>query len=134
MRVFKEFREFAIRGNVVDLAVGLVIGAAFTKIVTSVVADILMPPLGLLIGGVNFSHLKMTLKEAEGAAPAVTLNYGAFLQTMFDFVLVAIAVFVLVKAINKLKASVVPPPPLAAGPSPEVKLLTEIRDALVKKP
>jgi len=134
MSLLKEFREFAIKGNVVDLAVGVVIGAAFGKIVTSVVGDVLMPPLGLLIGGVNFSHLKLTLKEAEGATQAVTLNYGAFLQTLFDFTLVAIAVFVLVKGINKLKASLVQPPPLATGPSPEVKLLTEIRDALVKKP
>lgn len=132
MGVFKEFKEFAIKGNVVDLAVGVVIGAAFGKIVTSVVGDVLMPPLGLLIGGVNFSHLKLTLKDAEGAAPAVTLNYGAFLQTMFDFLLVAIAVFVLVKGINKLKASLAQPAPPPAGPSAEVKLLTEIRDALAK--
>lgn len=134
MKIFKEFREFAIRGNVVDLAVGVVIGAAFGKIVTSVVGDVLMPPLGLLIGGVNFAHLKLTLKDAEGTAPAVTLNYGAFLQALFDFVLVAIAVFVLVKAINKLKASLVHPPAPPAGPTPEVLLLTEIRDALTKSP
>ena len=132
MGVLKEFREFAVKGNVVDLAVGVVIGAAFGKIVTSVVGDVLMPPLGFLIGGVSFSHLKVTLKEAVGATPAVTLNYGTFLQTIFDFILVAIAVFVLVKAINKLKASLVQTPP-PAGPTPEVKLLTEIRDALVKK-
>jgi large conductance mechanosensitive channel len=132
MGVLKEFKEFAIKGNVVDLAVGVVIGAAFGKIVTSVVGDVLMPPLGFLIGGVSFAHLKVTLREAAGTAPAVTLNYGAFLQTIFDFILVALAVFVLVKAINKLKASLVHTPP-PAGPTPEVKLLTEIRDALVNK-
>jgi large conductance mechanosensitive channel len=133
MSVLKEFKEFAIKGNVVDLAVGVVIGAAFGKIVTSVVADVIMPPLGFLIGGVSFAHLKVTLREAAGTTPAVTLNYGAFLQTIFDFILVATAVFVLVKAINKLKASLVQTPPPPAGPSPEVKLLTEIRDALVNK-
>ena len=121
MSVLKEFKEFAIKGNVVDLAVGVVIGGAFGKIVTSVVGDVLMPPLGFLIGGVSFAHLK------------VTLNYGAFLQAMFDFFLVAIAVFILVKAINRLKRSAVAPTPPPAPPSREVELLTEIRDALAKK-
>ncbi|MES1165032.1 MAG: large-conductance mechanosensitive channel protein MscL [Verrucomicrobiota bacterium] len=133
MSVLKEFKEFAIKGNVVDLAVGVVIGGAFGKIVTSVVGDVLMPPLGFLIGGVSFTHLKWTLREAVGTAPAVTLNYGAFLQAMFDFILVAIAVFVLVKAINRLKRSVIPVIPPPAPPSREVELLVEIRDALVKK-
>jgi large conductance mechanosensitive channel len=134
MKVFREFKEFAIKGNVVDLAVGVIIGAAFGKVVTSVVGDVLMPPLGFLIGGVSFAHLKLVLKEAEGTSAAVTLNYGAFLQTIFDFMLVAIAVFVLVKGINRLKASLVHPPAPPAGPTPEVILLTEIRDALVKAP
>lgn len=133
MSVVKEFKEFAIKGNVVDLAVGVVIGGAFGKIVTSVVGDVLMPPLGLIIGGVSFTHLKITLKDAVEGKPPVTLNYGAFLQTVFDFALVAIAVFVLVKAINRLKASAVPPTPPPAPPSREVELLTEIRDALTKK-
>jgi large conductance mechanosensitive channel len=133
MSVVKEFKEFAIKGNVVDLAVGVVIGGAFGKIVTSVVGDVLMPPLGFLIGGVSFAHLKVTLKETVDGRPAVTLNYGAFLQAMFDFLLVAIAVFILVKAINRLKRSIVAPTPPPAPPSREVELLTEIRDALAKK-
>lgn len=130
MSVLKEFKEFAIKGNVVDLAVGVVIGAAFVKIVSSVVADVLMPPLGLVVGGVNFAHMKWTLKGPVGSTPAVTLNYGAFLQAVIDFTLVALAVFVLVKAINRLKRSVVPPPVQALPPSREIELLTEIRDAL----
>ncbi|MEO8215387.1 MAG: large-conductance mechanosensitive channel protein MscL [Myxococcales bacterium] len=134
MSVLKEFKEFAIKGNVVDLAVGVVIGAAFGKIVTSVVGDVLMPPIGMLIGGVNFAHLRVTLKEGVGTQPPVTLNYGLFLQACFDFILVAVAVFVVVKAINKLKHSIVKPVPPPAPPSREVELLTEIRDALAKKP
>lgn len=133
MSVVKEFKEFAIKGNVVDLAVGVVIGGAFAKIVSSAVGDLLMPPLGLIVGGVSFTHLKVTLKEAVDGKPPVTLNYGAFLQTAFDFALVAIAVFILVKAINRLKNSVVPPAPPPALPSKEVELLTEIRDALTKR-
>lgn len=134
MSVLKEFKEFAVKGNVVDLAVGVVIGAAFGKIVSSVVADVLMPPLGLLIGGVSFAHLKVTLRDAIADKPAVTLNYGLFLQAMFDFILVALAVFVLVKAINRLRRSIVPPVVPVAPPSREVELLTDIRDALVKRP
>ncbi|MBC8133158.1 MAG: large-conductance mechanosensitive channel protein MscL [Deltaproteobacteria bacterium] len=134
MSVLKEFKEFAVKGNVVDLAVGVVIGTAFGKIVSSVVGDVLMPPLGLLIGGVSFSHMNVVLKDAIGDKPAVTLNYGTFLQALFDFILVAIAVFVLVKAINKLRHSIRPPVLPPAPPSREVELLTEIRDALAKKP
>jgi large conductance mechanosensitive channel len=133
MSVLKEFKEFAIKGNVVDLAVGVVIGASFGKVVSSVVGDVLMPPLGFLIGGVNFTHLKLTLKDAVGSAPPVTLNYGTFLQTIIDFTLVAFAIFILVKAINRLKRTVVPAPPPPAALSREVELLTEIRDALAKK-
>ncbi len=133
MSVLKEFKEFAIKGNVVDLAVGVVIGGAFGKIITSVVGDVLMPPLGFLIGGVNFSHLKLILRDAMDGAPAVTLNYGAFLQAMFDFTLVAIAVFVLVKAINRLRRSIVPEKPVEPPITKEVELLTQIRDALAKK-
>lgn len=136
MRILKEFREFAVRGNVVDLAVGVVIGAAFGKIVSSLVGDVIMPPLGLAIGGVNFTSFKLVLREAIEGKPAVTLNYGSFLQTVFDFMIIAAAIFALVKVVNRLKrasearpaASAAPPPP-----SREVELLTEIRDALTKR-
>src|SRR3954470_17837416 len=97
MSVIKEFREFAVKGNVVDLAVGVVIGAAFGKIVSSLVADVVMPPLGLIIGGVNFTAMKLELKAAVEKQPAVTLNYGVFLQAMFDFLIVAFAIFAVVK-------------------------------------
>jgi large conductance mechanosensitive channel len=130
MGMMQEFKDFAMRGNVVDLAVGVVIGGAFGKIVSSVVADVIMPPIGLLSGGVNFADLKMVLKEGVGDLPAVTLNYGAFLQTMIDFVIIAFAIFMLVKAMNSMKkaeaAAAAPPPP-----AQEV-LLTEIRDLLKK--
>ena len=132
--ILKEFREFAIKGNVVDLAVGVVIGAAFGKIVSSLVADVLMPPLGLVIGGINFSHLKVTLRDAAAGQSAVTLNYGVFLQTLFDFTLVAIAVFALVKVVNRLKRSAIREQEAAAAaptaPPADVVLLAEIRDIL----
>ena len=135
MGIIREFKEFAARGNVIDLAVGVVIGGAFGKIVSSFVGDVVMPLLGNLTGGVNFARLKLVLEEAVDDKPAVALNYGAFLQAMFDFVIVALAIFALVKAINQLKRKPPPAPPApAAPPSPEVTLLTEIRDALVKKP
>jgi large conductance mechanosensitive channel len=133
----KEFREFVARGNVVDLAVGVVIGAAFGKIVTSLVADVIMPPLGVVVGGINFSHLGITLRDAvpavpggAAAKPAVVLAYGAFLQNIFDFLIVALAIFALVKVINRLRRPPPAPPPTV---SKEVELLTEIRDALVKR-
>jgi large conductance mechanosensitive channel len=135
MSLTGEFKEFVARGNVVDLAVGVVMGTAFGKIVSSVVADVVMPPLGLLIGGVNFSHFKLTLKEAvDKDHPAVTLNYGLFLQSILDFVLIALAVFLLVKLVNQLRRR--PPPPQAVPPAPtkEEQLLTEIRDALLASP
>jgi large conductance mechanosensitive channel len=129
VRVLSEFREFAVRGNVVDMAVGIIIGGAFGKIVSSLVADVIMPPLGVLIGGVNFSHLSITIKAAADGAPAVTLNYGTFIQTVVDFTIIAFAIFVLVKAINtfrrKAEAEIPPPEP----PKQEV-LLAEIRDLL----
>jgi large conductance mechanosensitive channel len=130
MSIVKEFKTFAMRGNVVDLAVGIIIGGAFGKIVSSVVADVVMPPIGLLVGGVNFTSLAITLKEAVGKAPAVTLNYGNFLQAVFDFLIVAFAVFMLVKAMNTMqkKEEAAAPPP----PQQEV-LLTEIRDILKQK-
>ena len=100
MGMLQEFKAFAVRGNVVDMAVGIIIGVAFGKIVSSFVADVVMPPLGLLIGGVDFTDLAVTLKAAEEGVAAVTLNYGVFIQTVFDFVIVAFAVFIAVKAIN----------------------------------
>ena len=126
MSVLKEFRDFAVKGNVVDLAVGIIIGAAFGKIVSSVVADVVMPPIGLLIGGVDFSDLVITLKEAEGAAPAVVISIGKFLQTIIDFTIIAFAIFMLVKIINKVKAREA----VVAPPSAQEVLLTEIRDLL----
>ncbi|MBN8547888.1 MAG: large-conductance mechanosensitive channel protein MscL [Deltaproteobacteria bacterium] len=131
MSFFKEFKDFAMRGNVVDLAVGIIIGAAFGKIVSSLVADIIMPPIGLLVGGVDFSDLTITLKEAIGTAPAVTLNYGKFLQTVVDFTIVAFAIFLVVKTMNSFKRqkdAAVPP-----APSNQEVLLAEIRDLLKKK-
>jgi large conductance mechanosensitive channel len=132
MTIVKEFREFIARGNVVDLAVGVVIGAAFGKIVSSLVADLIMPPIGLLLGNIEFSHIKVVLRDAlDPAKPetAVTLNIGTFIKNVVDFVLVAAAIFGVVKFNNRIRRP--PPPP----PVPrEVELLTEIRDALVKRP
>ena len=133
MKLVDEFKAFAIKGNVVDLAIGIIIGAAFGKIVSSMVADIIMPPLGLLIGGVNFTDLKVVLKAAVDAThPAVTWNYGNFLQVTFDFLIVAFAVFLVIKAIvaSKRKEEVAPAAPPA--PTKEEILLTEIRDLLKK--
>ncbi|HQB53581.1 MAG TPA: large-conductance mechanosensitive channel protein MscL [Bacteroidales bacterium] len=130
MGMLKEFKEFAVKGNVVDMAVGIIIGAAFGKIVSSVVADIIMPPIGLVLGGVDFSNLAIVLKAAADQAPAVTLNYGKFIQTVIDFTIIAFAIFLLVKGINSLKRKQEEAP--AAPPKQEV-LLTEIRDLLKKK-
>lgn len=127
MSLFKEFRDFAMRGNVVDLAVGVIIGAAFGKIVSSLVANIIMPPLGLLIGGVDFKQFSWVLKPAEGATPAVVMEYGAFIQTVFDFVIVAFAIFLAIKLMNKMYKRKEAAP--AKTPAQEV-LLTEIRDLL----
>jgi large conductance mechanosensitive channel len=129
MSIVKEFREFAIKGNVVDMAVGIIIGAAFGKIVSSLVADVIMPPIGVLLGGVDFSDLTLTLKSAVANAPAVTLKYGVFIQTVIDFLIVAVAVFMLVKAINTLKRKE-EAAPAPVKPAPEVELLSEIRDLL----
>ena len=130
MSMIKEFREFAVKGNVVDMAVGVVIGAAFGKIVSSLVADLIMPPLGLMIGGINFTSLKLVLSEASDGKAAVTWNYGTFVQMVFDFVIIAWAIFLLVKGVNRLKRSHEAAPAAPAAPSPEVQLLTEIRDLL----
>ncbi|ROO32954.1 large-conductance mechanosensitive channel protein MscL [Salinisphaera orenii] len=130
MRVIREFKTFAVRGNVVDLAVGVVIGAAFGKIVSSLVANVISPPLGLLVGGVDLSNLRVTLRDAAGQTPAVTLDYGLFLQSVFDFVIVAFAIFLVVRAINGLKRREAEAPSAPPAPSREEVLLTEIRDAL----
>lgn len=129
MSIVREFKQFAVKGNVVDMAVGIIIGGAFGKIVSSLVADVVMPPIGLLLGGVDFSGLKVTLKEAIAPIPAVTLNYGLFIQTVVDFLIIAWAVFMLVKAINKLKQGIETPAP-APTASREELLLAEIRDIL----
>ena len=130
MSVVKEFKDFAVKGNVADMAVGIIIGAAFGKIVTSVVGDVVMPPIGLLIGGVDFSDLVITLKAAEGGSSAVVISYGKFLQTVLDFTIVAFAIFMVIKVLNKIKAKEAPPP---LSPTNEEVLLTEIRDLLRDK-
>ena len=130
MKALAEFKAFAMKGNVVDMAVGVVIGAAFGKIVSSLVADILTPVLGLLVGGVNFTNLKVTLRDAVDQKPPVTWNYGSFIQTIFDFLIIAWAIFMLVKLVNRLQRQPPPAPPVPPPPPPEVVLLTEIRDAL----
>ncbi len=139
--MFKEFREFAIKGNVVDMAVGIIIGAAFGTIVQSLVNDVIMPPIGLVLGNVDFSNLFIVLKQGVPPGPyaalvdaqtagAVTINYGAFINTVVSFFIVAIAVFILVKNINRLKRQQEEAPPAPPEPSSEEKLLTEIRDIL----
>lgn len=139
MKMVQEFKDFALKGNVVDMAVGIIIGAAFGKIVSSIVADIVMPPLGLLIGGVNFTDLKLSLKPAEMDAAtqtmksAVTVNYGQFLQVTFDFLIVAFAIFMVIKGLNTLKKKEEAAPVAVPAPSKEEVLLTEIRDLLRKK-
>jgi len=144
MSMIKEFREFAMRGNVVDMAVGIIIGAAFGTIVKSLVADVIMPPIGLLLGNVDFSGLYLTLKEGAAAGPyaslaaaqeagAVTLNWGAFLNHVISFVIVAFAVFMLIKGMNKMKKEEEKADEAPPEPSAEEVLLTEIRDALRAK-
>ena len=130
MGVISEFKAFAVKGNVIDMAVGIIVGAAFGKIVTSFVGDLVMPPIGMLIGGVDFSDLAITLKAAEGATPAVVLAYGKFIQTIIDFIIVALAIFVGVKAINRLKREEAVAPSLPPVPTKEEELLGEIRDLL----
>jgi large conductance mechanosensitive channel len=135
MKLMQEFRQFAVKGNVVDMAVGIIIGAAFGKIISSLVNDVIMPPIGLAIGGVDFTDLKAVLKPAVvdpagNTIDAVTLNYGAFLQTTLDFLIVAFAVFMLIKAINRLKRKEEVAP--SVPPTKEETLLTEIRDLLKK--
>ena len=135
MSLMKEFKEFAMRGNVVDMAVGIIIGAAFGKIISSLVNDVIMPPIGLLTGGVDFKNLMITLKPAVGDIPAVTLRYGQFINTVIDFVIVAFAIFMMIKGINSLKRKpTAAPPPAPPAPTKEETLLSEIRDILKKRP
>ncbi len=139
MKMLQEFKAFAMRGNVVDMAVGIIIGGAFGKIVSSVVSDIIMPPIGLILGGVNFTNLKITMKPAEvdvlgkTVKEAVTLNYGAFLQTTVDFIIIAFAIFLMIKGMNSLQKKEAEKPAAPPAPPQDVLLLTEIRDLLRRK-
>lgn len=137
MKFFQEFKEFAMRGNVIDLAVGVIIGGAFNKIVSSLVADIIMPPLGVLLGGVDFKDFAITLKDAVGDDPAVVLNYGMFIQNVFDFIIVAFSIFLAIRVMNKLRekqdeeiAEAVEEAAADPVPTKEEILLSEIRDIL----
>jgi large conductance mechanosensitive channel len=130
MGMMQEFKEFAVKGNVIDMAVGIIIGAAFGKIVSSFVADVIMPPIGLLVGGVDFSNLALTIKEAAGDIPAVVIGYGKFIQTAVDFTIIAFAIFMAIKGINSLKRKEEEAPQAPPEPSAQEVLLTEIRDLL----
>lgn len=127
MSMIKEFKDFVSKGNVVDLAVGVIIGAAFGKVVASLVDDIIMPPIGMLLGGVDFSKLAIVLKDAVGDKPAVLLRYGLFINTLITFIIIAFCIFLIVKGVNRMKKKEIVAP---AAPTKEVILLTEIRDAL----
>ena len=133
MGMMNEFKEFAVKGNVVDMAVGIIIGAAFGKIVSSLVGDVIMPPIGVILGGVDFSGLVFTIKEAVGETPAVAISYGKFIQTVIDFIILAFSIFIAVKAINSLKRAEEAAPTSPPPPSAEEILLTEIRDLLKER-
>ena len=133
MGMMKEFKEFAVKGNVVDMAVGLIIGAAFGKIVSSFVGDVIMPPIGVLLGGVDFSSLAYIVKEATEEAPAVVISYGIFVQTLIDFTIIAFAIFMVIKAINSIKKNEEETQKFPPEPSKEELLLTEIRDLLKER-
>lgn len=132
MSLLKEFKEFAMKGNVIDMAVGIIIGAAFSKIVSSLVGDIIMPPIGVLLGGVDFSNLVITIHEAVGDKPAVAISYGKFIQTIVDFTIIAFSIFLAIKGINKLKrpAPATPDTPVITK---DQELLAEIRDLLKER-
>lgn len=132
MGMMKEFKEFAMKGNVMDMAIGIIIGSAFGKIVSSFVSDVLMPPIGMLIGGVDFKSLSMTIQEAKEGVEAVTINYGNFIQTVVDFLIIAFAIFMVVKAMNNAKKKEEEAPAEPPKPSNEEVLLSEIRDLLKK--
>lgn len=133
MKIVQEFKEFALRGNIIDMAVGIIIGAGFGKIIDSAVKDMMMPPLGYMIGGIDFSNLQLVLKQAQGSSAEVSVKYGMFLNAMISFTIVAFAVFMLLRAINVLKKKEAKAPTVPALPSKEEVLLTEIRDLLKKK-
>ena len=130
--MLQEFKKFAMRGNVVDMAVGIIIGGAFGKIVSSFVADVVMPPIGMLLGGMDFSSLAITLKEATETTAAVTINYGSFLNTVIDFLIIAWAIFMVIKAMNSMKKKEEAKPAAPPKPSEDIILLQEIRDLLKK--
>jgi large conductance mechanosensitive channel len=130
MSMIQEFKSFAMRGNVADMAVGIIIGGAFGKIVSSLVSDVIMPPIGILIGGVDFSHLGITLRAATADAPAVILKYGLFVNSIIDFLIVAFAIFLMIRALNSLKKKEVEAPAAPPAPPKQEVLLEEIRDLL----
>jgi large conductance mechanosensitive channel len=131
MGMVKEFKEFAVKGNVIDMAVGIIIGGAFGKMVSSFVGDVIMPPIGAFLGGVNFSDLAITVKQASIDTPAVLISYGKFIQSIVDFVIIAFAIFIVIKAMNSMKKKEEPAGPPA--PTKEEVLLEEIRDLLKDK-
>ena len=133
MSMMQEFKKFAMRGNVMDMAIGIIIGAAFGKIVSSIVADVIMPPIGLLLGGVDFSSLAITLQEGSEGVEPVLLKYGAFINTVIDFIIIAFAIFVVVKGLNAMKKKEEEKPAAPPAPSKSELLLAEIRDELRKK-
>lgn len=133
MSMLKEFKEFAVKGNVVDMAVGVIIGAAFGKIITSLVGDVIMPPIGVALGGVDFSGLSVIVQEAIDKKPAVVISYGKFIQTVIDFAIIAFVIFVAVKGINSLKKKEAEAPAAPAAPPNQEVLLAEIRDLLKNK-
>jgi len=133
MGMLKEFKEFAVKGNVVDMAVGIIIGGAFGKIITSLVGDVIMPPIGVALGGVDFSNLSIIVQEAIDKKPAVVISYGKFLQTIIDFLIIAFAIFMAIKAINSLKKKEAEAAAAPAAPPNQEVLLAEIRDLLKKK-
>ncbi|MDR2885532.1 MAG: large-conductance mechanosensitive channel protein MscL [Rikenellaceae bacterium] len=133
MSFLSDFKSFAMRGNVVDMAVGIIIGGAFGKIVSSLVADVIMPPIGVLLGGVDFSELAITVKQAAGDAAAVKINYGTFIQTVIDFLIISFAIFSMIRVMNKLQRQKEEAPAAPPAPTKEEQLLTEIRDLLKEK-
>lgn len=133
MSMLREFKMFAMKGNVLDMAIGVIIGGAFGKIVTSLVNDVIMPPIGMLLGNVDFKQLSVTLRQASDAAPAVTINYGMFINTVVDFLIIAFVIFAVVKGINRMKKKEEAAPAAPATPPADVQLLTEIRDLLKKR-
>ena len=133
MSIINEFKDFAVKGNVIDMAVGVIVGTAFGKIVSSFVTDVIMPPIGVLVGGVDFSDLAFTIKDAAGTAPAVVIAYGKFAQTVIDFAIIAFVIFMVVRFIYSLKKKAEAAPAASAAPTKDQELLAEIRDLLKKK-